>query len=114
MEVSDAIRPHLQRLVGDLVYGRFESMTVDGRNGRLTADEIRTAIGQYPGQITMPPSEAFERLDMRQVRTAAAPTYYIHFDLWLNGVSNDLTLSCAAVLEHEPHVALMIENLHVM
>lgn len=114
METCDLIRPHLQRLVADLVLGDFTAIVADGRNGQLTAEEIQRAVDEYPERLSSPPISAFDTLDMIRVITSPKPTFSIDFDMWSEGHQIDLTLSCTVVVEASGQVAIRIDNLHVL
>ena len=60
-------------------------------SGRLTAEQISTAIADYPGYITMPETQTFECF--HSYGEYAGGWRNIEFNLWYNSKPSDLTLS---------------------
>ena len=81
-----------------------------GENGGLTKDELIGALRDYPGQIskqTVDPLRADIYEYVGQARRGG-----VEYDLVVDGVLSDLTLSCEYDLDRKP--LLTIESLHVL
>jgi len=105
----------LKRLVGDLVYKKYDKIVSDRRNGSLTIEEIDRALREYPGNITMPPEETFSDFHMYDhLRTQGDSSCTVEFDLWYDSKQSDLTLSAEIVEENRREYGIRIENIHVL
>jgi hypothetical protein len=101
----------LHGLVTGLVKGDYKGLERRGQAGLGGAEGLRDAIEQYPGQITMPPSWAFEQIrqwweiewDHNNERTRhlaeTERTWTLVFTLWYDDEESDLTLEATY---HEP------------
>lgn len=114
MMIDDAVRGQVQRLVRDLVLGNIEEIVGDGRGGRNSVEGLRRAIYDYPGTLTMPPDNAFEALDLTPLENERVPTYFLHFELWVDGELSDLTLTCTVSVQGLREAAIVIDDLHVL
>jgi hypothetical protein len=100
----------LQPLIDDLAEGRLDDIMAKGENGGLTKDELIGALRDYPGQIskqTVDPLRADIYEYVGQARRGG-----VEYDLVVDGVLSDLTLSCEYDLDRKP--LLTIESLHVL
>lgn len=68
---------------------------------RVPAAELAQAVSDYPGSLSMPPEEAWDRLDVIQVQEAVVPTFSVRFDLWADGEPSDLSV-LATLVEVSP------------
>ena len=80
----------LKEIVTDLVSHNFNKIVTDKKNGRLTANEIKKAVYGYPGDLTMPPEQAFDKY--QKYITDQDEVFIIEFELWYDNEPSDLTL----------------------
>jgi hypothetical protein len=105
----DAIR----NLVADLSGGRFEELEADGRGGRLTAAELRSAIHDYGRTLVPLPDEAASMIDIHP-NQVNPKNCFLDVPLWTAEEGrSDLTLSLVAIEEGNDY-RLEISDLHVL
>lgn len=113
MSIDEMIKDILKVLVIDLVNGNYNDLIKDGRIVRLTEDEIKNVITSYRGQLTLPPEDAYDLVEIYQVNNSNQ--YAVDFDLWIDNQRSDLTLSITVCLDNNTeNVSITIDNLHVL
>ncbi len=108
--LKDAVRMVVRLLVaGD--FGRLEQRT---RGRRLTEEEIRTVIQEYPATFIMPPAETFDDPDAVEIENPPPGRYYVRVDLWSKEEGrSDLSLELiVGKLNGQPDIE--ITNIHVL
>lgn len=112
MPIDMEIKNILKMLVIDLVNGNYSNLVKDGRIGRLTEDEIKNVIGNYRGQLTLPPEDAYNQVQIYQENDSHQ--YAVDFDLWIDNYPSDLTLSATVSNDNKGNVSITIDDLHVL
>jgi hypothetical protein len=108
-EVRDAV----ERLVDDIVAGRFQDLEADGRLGTTTAGELRNAVLHYGRTITHLPSEAWRLVDEFFDETRP-DEISMDVPLWtVEEGRSDLTLSVSCRRDRTG-ISVAIEDLHVL
>lgn len=77
-ELQDQIDP----LIRLLAEGRFDSVEEVTNGVRLAASDIKNALGRYGRTLVYPPSEAYELMDVIEVRSAGQRRWSIAMPLW--------------------------------
>lgn len=77
----------------------------------ISVSELRKAIEDYDLQITMPPDDAFENIEIFE--TKDKDVVKVDFDLWFDNKISDLTLSFAIYYD-APNWKYSIENIHML
>lgn len=107
--IADAI----QKLVQDLVEKRYATIAMDGRGGRLSEGELRTAVEEYGRRLVTLPGDAWDLIDIFP-HTKEASVFSIDVPLWTAEEGrSDLTLSITATL-HGEGCNVVIDDLHVL
>ena len=103
----------IRRLVLELVGHRYAEIVGDGRGGRLSEVEIRTAIAEYGRTLIPLPDEAWAKVDVYE-RIGHGVVLGVDVPLWTAEEGrSDLTLSLEAVKDADGfHIE--IEDLHVL
>jgi hypothetical protein len=100
--------------VRDLAAGEYDALVRDGRAGRLTAQELREAVGGYATLIPLP-DDAFDvGGDAYLVDGTDPPEWAIDQNLWTrDGGRSDLTLQLDMRFRDGDY-RLEITDLHVL
>ena len=103
----------VRRLVEDLAAGRYAEIAADGRAGRLTAAELRTAVEEY-GR-TLVPFPADGEVVVALYEQASPPeAAALDVPLWTKEEGrSDLTLSLTAIKQGETYT-VEVDDLHVL
>ena len=72
----------VKSLVGLLVTGEWPELGRMVSGSRLSIDDMRLAVAHYGRTLTMPPREAFDRLDVVDVVATPQRTVSVRFPLW--------------------------------
>lgn len=101
----------LLRLLAEGQYDEIEKVT----NGvRLPAEQIRSAVEQYGRTLVQPPSEAYELMDVVEVKSAEPPRWSITMPLWTKEEGrSDLSLEVTVIKEPSKFV-LELDDIHVL
>jgi hypothetical protein len=109
---EDMIRA-IQDLVQSLVDQRYSDIVADGRGGRVTEDEMRTAISDYGRTLIPLPDEAWSQVDVYEQANDPGEVM-VDVPLWtVEEGRSDLTLSISARKEGDQY-HLEIDDLHVL
>ena len=111
--MNTKLKHEIGRLIADLVAGRYAEIAADGRAGRLSEDEIRTAVHKYGKTLVPLPDEGWELAD-EYPQVDAPNTTALDVPLWTKEEGrSDLTLSLTTTKEAETYV-VHIDDLHVL
>jgi len=103
----------VRRLIEDLAAGRYAELAADGRAGRLTEAELRTAVEQY-GRTLVPLPEHGERLVEAYEHASQQDAVTLDVPLWTQEEGrSDLTLSVTALKQGETYT-VEVDDLHVL
>src|ERR1700754_4756045 len=100
----------VKEIVVHLVRKEYAEIVAKDAIKLIPDDEIRIAIEEYPGTVTMPPDEAFVKMDRYVINDKAIA---IDMDLWYDNKKSDLTLSCR-IMEKDGILEYSIENIHIL
>ena len=115
LQIKDILKNLLIDLVKDIYEKNYDCLVKTKRNGRLSTEEIEEAISGYPGQLSLPPSHAFEHFDIYEVTTKEhLHEWDIEFLLWFNGKESQLTLNCTVIEDIPGALNISISSIHVM
>ncbi len=113
-EIKNVIHA-LKILVYDLVAGDFEELRKTGRMGRLSEEEVKTALLDYGGSLSLPPDSAYESAGFRMRKLQNYPEYSIAFELWIDGEQSDLSLTAIATVNDIGEVLkIEMDDVHVL
>ncbi|MGD8619980.1 MAG: hypothetical protein PVH54_12445 [Gammaproteobacteria bacterium] len=76
---------------------------------------MEVAIKEYGSMIVMPPSKAFEDLDIIEIEGSSPKSWSVRFDFWTEeeGLS-DLSLELTLISSEEDLLKVEIDNIHVL
>src|SRR5690554_6154383 len=83
----------VKKLVESLVANDIDGLVRRGENGRLSKEEIVNTLQDYPGEISLPPDEAYSNAVEYAIYDKKLEARKVEFDLWFDGDVSDLTLS---------------------
>jgi hypothetical protein len=104
----------LRELVGDLVAGNYQAMEARGLLRPNTAEGTKETIERYPGQITLPPPEAFETI-RELIAYAPRPenesSWMIVFDLWFDHQPTHVVLEATYTERSNGETSIIVEGI---
>ena len=112
--MNEQLRQPVRKVVELLVSARYAEIEALTEGIRLSASEMTKAITDYGRQLVIPPDEAFELMDVVEVRDAQPPRWSITMPLWTreegrSDLSLELTLS-----GDQKAFRIEIDDLHVL
>lgn len=103
----------VRRLVEDLAAGRYAELAADGRAGRLTEAELRTAVARYGRTLVPLPADGEALVDVYE-QASPPDTVTLDVPLWTREEGrSDLTLSVTAIKQGETYT-VEVDDLHVL
>ncbi len=103
----------VRRLIEDLAAGRYADIAADGRAGRLTEAELRTAVAAYGRTLVPLPSDSDRFVDIYEQKFHP-DAVALDVPLWtLEEGRSDLTLSLTATKQGETYT-VAVDDLHVL
>jgi hypothetical protein len=112
--VESMIVEILKRLIFDLVNEDYNSIFDDGRNGKLTREEIIRALDEYGGKLTCPQNDAYLSDSLNIIEIKNNEIYHVEFELWIDNERSDLSLICKVIFKGKDVMELTIEDIHVL
>src|SRR3954462_13720636 len=101
-------------VVGLLVDGEYQALETLTQRERLTAEEIRTAVEEYPGTLVHPPSETWGISDIIEIDNAEPPEAVVVVQLWtVEEGESDLSMELEMVEEQRGIPLPRILNIRV-
>jgi hypothetical protein len=113
-EQMKVIEKSVKNLVILLVNHNFSSIEKNGFLGRLTKEEVETAISEYPGKISMPPDDAYQDIVVYDIYDKNNEARKVEFDLWYDGEVSDLTLSLNISKGERDELTVEIDDIHIL
>ena len=108
-----ALRFELERLVGDLVDGRFDVIYQSGRCPRATPSDLRRVVSEYGGTLVRLPEAAWSSVWVEAV-VVEPNRFSVIVDLWtVEEGKSDLSLLIDAFRDGETF-RVAIDDLRVM
>lgn len=110
----DVVQLIAHEMVDQLAHGDYELVVQRCARSRLTSNDLRMAIHHYGRKLVSPPKDAYQHLDVVQVKGATVPTWSVRVPLWTEEEGrSDLTLELTVALgPNKPSVEL--DDLHVL
>jgi hypothetical protein len=103
----------VQRLIEDLAAGRYAEIAADGRSGRLTEAELRTAVEEY-GRTLVPWPDDIEMIVDAYEQPSFQDAVALDVPLWTQEEGrSDLTLSLTAIKRGDTYT-VEVDDLHVL
>ncbi|MBI3397427.1 hypothetical protein HY045_03045 [Candidatus Woesebacteria bacterium] len=93
---NEMIRVIRREVESALVENKLDLISKDRVLGRLSKEEIETALFEYlkkGEKITHAPDDYFNSMEIIKVDQSEIPTWHIDYDLWIDNRRSDLTLS---------------------
>jgi hypothetical protein len=111
--MDNELEDHVRRLIADLIAGRYADIAADGRAGRLSARELRTAVEEYGRTLVPLPDEGWDLVDTYP-QDANPSVFALDVPLWTAEEGrSDLTLSLTAT-KHRETYSVEVDDLHVL
>ena len=104
----------IKNLVTLMVNADYDKILIRKENGRLSKEEIETALTNYPGIITMPPDFAYSSIDIYEIYDEKTQARNIEFDLWYDNKVSDLTLEAAVHKKDTDEYCISIDDIRVL
>lgn len=101
----------IKTIVGLLLIKDYEGVLRDDYAENLTPQEIEIAIKEYGGEITLPPEDSYNKMDVYEVN--GRDEVSIDFNLWINNEESDLTL-IVRIINKNGIPKYTIEDIHVL
>ena len=80
---------------------------------KLSNEEVEKAIKSYGGSVTERPDDTLSDLQLIKIEGNDFETYYVDYDLYIDGNQSDLTLSLLITNQSGNYIT-SIEDLHVL
>jgi hypothetical protein len=112
--MDPALKNEVERLVADIVAGRFSQLVADGRAGRLSEAELQKAVLDYGRTLVPLPEAAWAVVDEFPQKTDPSMVA-VDVPLWTAEEGrSDLTLTLTAQRHPTGLYCLRIDDLHVL
>ena len=103
----------IRRLIEDLAAGRYAEIAADGRAGRLSEAELRTAVARYGRTLVPLPADGEMLVDIYE-QTSQPDAVSLDVPLWTREEGrSDLTLSVTALKQGDTYT-VEVDDLHVL
>jgi len=104
----------VKTVVGLLVAGKYQELEDLTSGTRLSAEDMGGAIRQHGRALVTPPEQAYEELDVVEVRDASPPRWSVRMNLWTAEEGrSDLSLELT-VIHTEPSYTVELDDIHVL
>jgi hypothetical protein len=108
------IKLEVEAIIRLLVYGEFERIALLTKGVRLSAEEIKTAVEQYGQKLALPPSEAFQKMDVVKVQAANPARWSVTMPLWTEEEGrSDLSIELTIIRDGADFL-IELDDIHVL
>ncbi len=108
------IKEIVASLIALLVEGEYSEIERKTNGARLSAEEIKTAVEQYGRKLVPPPSEAYDEMDVIEVKGSGVPQWSITMPLWTKEEGrSDLSVELT-IFKKTEGVTVELDDIHVL
>ncbi len=112
--MNEQLRQPVREIIELLVTGRYAELETLTKGVRLSAQEMAKAISDYGRQLVMPPEEAFQLMDVVEIRNAQPPRWSVTMPLWTQAEGrSDLSLELTLMRGHRTF-DIELDDIHVL
>ena len=112
--MNEQLRQSVREIVELLANGEYIVVERLTNGVRLTAGEMAKAISDYGRHLVIPPGNAFDLMDMVEVRDAQPPRWSITVPLWTQEEGrSDLSLELTLIGGQKPF-GVELDDIHVL
>jgi hypothetical protein len=107
----EATMRHIDSLLHARDYSELERLS---KGRRLSADLIRSAIEEYPEELSIRPEYKMDHFDIVSIRDRAPVEWSVYLDLWRKaGGRSDLTVELTLIESDGELYSFEIDNIRV-
>jgi hypothetical protein len=104
----------VRHLVELLVAGDYDQIAKLTNEQRLDAASIERVVREYGRKLIMPPNNAFDKLDIVQVKGSVPPRWSVRMNLWtLEEGQSDLSIE-VTLIQHGNDYIVELDDIHVL
>ena len=112
--MNERLQQPVRAIIELLVDGKYAELETLTKGIRLTGGEMAKAIADYGRQLVVPPEDAFELMDVLEVRAVQPPRWSITMPLWTKEEGrSDLSLELTLIGDQEPF-GVELDDIHVL
>lgn len=112
--MNEQFQQRLLDLVKLLVAGKYSEAEKMTNGVRLNSQEIAKAIEDYGRHLVLPPTDAFELMDVVEIRNAAPPRWSVTMPLWTREEGrSDLSLE-VTMIGSKNTFEVELDDIHVL
>lgn len=112
---SSAFIDVISRIIELLVAKRYDDVVALTVGRRLDSASIRLAISEYGRTLVMPPKDAFDNLDIVQIKDAIHPQWSVRVPLWTQEEGrSDLSVELTIVRSSKGQYGVELDDIHVL
>lgn len=115
-KLPDEIMVAVRDVIHSIAKGEYEMLEADGRAGRLSADDLRSAVANYRRTLVIPPDEVLQEDLLREAvpMRGERESWALVANLWTaEERRSDLSVELTAQALPEG-IRVSIDDLHVM
>ena len=103
-----------REIVTQLVQGNYDELVKRCKQSRLSSEDLRRVVEDYGRRLILPPDDAYDNLDVVEIKGATSPSWSVRAPLWTGEEGrSDLTLELTiAIGSGRPNIEL--DDLHVL
>jgi hypothetical protein len=112
--MNDQIRQQVREIFELLVNAKYAEIEAKTNVTRLSADEISDAIRGYGRRLVMPPDDAFELMDVIEVRSSSPRRWSVIMPIWTREEGrSDLSVELTLIGDQRPF-QVELDDIHVL
>jgi hypothetical protein len=101
----------IKAIITNLINKDYKKVYQEDHSKLIAISEMKEAIESYGRELTMPPLDAFNNIDIYEIPNENEVAF--DFDLWFDNERGDLTLS-GIIYNHLGRTNYSIENIHML
>lgn len=102
-----------KKIVQLLVEQKFDMLEAISQGVRLSAKDMKNAIQEYGGALTVPPAGKW-RIEIVRVRNSNPQKYSVVVQLWIDDTPSDLSLELTLIEANGNSMSVEIDDIHVL
>ncbi len=97
-----------------LVEGKYDKLEALDMGERLTTSDLQKSVDNYGRCLVIPPSEAFEQMNVIEIMESTPVRWYVGVALWTEEGQSDLTLELTLIDSSDNCYLVEVDDLHVL
>ena len=112
--MNERLKRPIRQVIEHLVAGEYGELATLTMGHRLTAQEMARALRDYGRTLAVPPDDAFDLMDVVEVRDAQPRQWSVTMPLWTREEGRSDLSIVVTLIADAGHFRIELDDIHVL